>query len=279
MTLEKFTKRDFDEEDHAAVVAWRNELIALGHIYRYRSLAGEGFARIYDLVTRSDLFFPSYPELNDPFDGRVLPNADGTDAEKREHIVDFLTEDGRPLDTAAENTIRAFLALGPASQAERILKVHEEQMKQMGVACFSAAGDDIPMWAYYADSHRGVCLRFRGLLLTGLPECTPAIKVVYKDAYPDVSFFKATRFRRVVTLVDTKATAWSHEKEWRIVRTSGRGPAAFDPAALDGIILGCEIKPADERRLKDLCARVRPDLEVLKTSPAHRAFRLDMAPA
>lgn len=272
---QRFTRRDSNEKDTAAIEAWRKELEELGHLFRYRSLRGEGFSRIYDIVARSELFFPTYPELNDPFDGRVWPTTDGTDAEKRAHMVDFFTGAGQALDAAAEEQIAAFLALTPDEQRERILTAHREGTANMGVVCFSATGTDIPMWAYYADSHRGVCLRFRGQLLLGLEGCSPPIKVEYKDSYPAVSFFRGSRFERGVALTDTKASAWTHEKEWRIVRHAGRGPAAFNPAALDGIILGCGISGSDEARLKDLCARARPDLELLKTRPADREFLLD----
>jgi hypothetical protein len=47
-------------------------------------------------------------------------------------------------------------------------------------------GDILSMWAYYADSHKGVCLKYDFSLLL--------------------------EFETV-----TKAVAWSHEQEWRII--------------------------------------------------------------
>jgi hypothetical protein len=152
-------------------------------------------------------------------------------------------------------------------------------MDKLGVACFSEPPDDIPMWAYYADSQRGVCLRFVAPLLLKWEGCLPPIPVSYLPEYPEVQFYQDTVFDRTRLTVGAKAKVWEHEREWRIVRSAGRGPHRFDPAALDGIILGCGVSERNEERIRKLVAQRDPPIDVLRARPAERAFKLDIVPA
>src|SRR5215471_10652627 len=97
------------------------------------------------------------------------------------------------------------------------------------------------MWAYYADDHEGVCLRFQGTPLSTLAGCLPPLRVNYATEFPAVPFYDSTLFRQAQALIATKSEAWKHEREWRIVRHQGHGEVAFPPEALDGVILGCRV--------------------------------------
>jgi len=271
-----FKPRDATAEDWATMQAWVEQLVKLDHLYTYKSLRGEGFARVYDIVTRSQFYFSGFTGFNDPFDGQVWPNYDGTDAEKRALMVDAHADSGQPLDEAK---IMAFLALPTDEQSRRAHSVHVESSASRGVACFTEKETDLPMWAYYADSHRGVCLRFRSpMLLEWRAGLFPPIPVTYSDHYPDVSLYRDTRFKRIRAEVGTKAEVWRHEREWRIVR-QGAGYVPIDPAALDGVILGCRIGGEEEARVKDMLARREPTVELLRAEPAEREFKLDIRPA
>jgi hypothetical protein len=80
-------------------------------------------------------------------------------------------------------------------------------------------------------------------------------------------------------MVATKAKVWKHEREWRIVRDDGARTYDFDPAALDGIILGCRISARDERRVRDVVARRTPRIELLKAVQDEKVFKLKIVPA
>jgi 2-phosphoglycerate kinase len=71
-----------------------------------------------------------------------------------------------------------------------------------------------------------------------------------------------------------KAKVWCHEREWRIVRTAEAGLVPLDPEALDGVILGCKMKPEDRTRIVDALARRSPQIELLRADAAPREFKL-----
>lgn len=72
------------------------------------------------------------------------------------------------------------------------------------VRCFSEKVDSIPMWAYYANNHRGCCVRFDTSLLN---------KEISENIFPIQ--YKNERSNELMHYVKSKE--WEHEKEWRII--------------------------------------------------------------
>lgn len=275
-----FTERDVTQEDSANVQEWGERLEQLDHIYRYIGVRGERFAWFYDLALRSLLHFPPYAKLNDPFDGSVQFIYGGTEQEIRAFWKGRISEHGKALDSEALAKIQGFVdGRDDPAVHKQMRDIQAEETAKLGVACFSETPDDLPMWGYYADAHQGVCLRFRAPLLLGWEDCTPPMPVTYDDDYPKVAFYRDSRSRRGGAVMATKAKVWCHEREWRIVRRAGGGSVPFNPAALDGVIMGCMMSDEDEARVKDVRARRTPHVELLKVHMAERSFKLVIRPA
>ncbi len=275
-----FTARDRSKEDAATVSAWGERLERLGHLYRYASLAGEGMIRFERLVLQSEIYFAPFRQLNDPFDGAVqLIFDDATEKQVKDYWVEWFAEEGRVPNKEDDAKIDYFVghARDPDAHA-RLQAIHNEEIAKLGVRCFSEPPDDLPMWGYYADSHRGVCLRFRAPLLQGWENCVPPMRVTYEVAYPKASFYLDTRFKRIRATVATKAEVWSHESEWRMIRTP-YGVMQFNPDSLDGVIMGCRIEVDAEKRVRAVLARRERRIELLKCHTARDEFRLDIRPA
>ena len=156
-----FTERDFTRKDSALVERWRKRLYGLGHLYRYVSLEGRRLGWFEDVVLRCKLQFSGFRGFNDPFDGAVELDYSGTEQEIRTFWTEHLRERGVPLDDAARARIDYFVAgaIDPAVHRE-LRAAYAAEVAQLGVVCMSEPPDDLPMWGYYADSHRGACLRF-----------------------------------------------------------------------------------------------------------------------
>lgn len=257
----------------ATLAEWGRRVELLDHLYRYRSLRGEGFGRLYDVTVRSELFFSSYAKLNDPFDGGVWPTPEGTEQEKRAFWERRVRE-----GVATQAQVDHLITLSPDDERKLMRDRIGEEVATYGVSCLSEIPDDLPMWAYYADSHMGICLRFRVPSLVGWDD-SMLMPLTYLVDYPAFAFYRVSGFRRTQLLVAMKAKVWEHEREWRIVRHAGLGPVQFDPGALDGVILGCRVSPDDEARVKDLVARRKPKIELLRAVPAEREFKLNIQPA
>jgi hypothetical protein len=272
---------DTTEEDAATIADWSARLERLPHLYRYASIRGARFDWFRNLTLGSTLYFPSFKDLNDPFEGRVRPIADGTPEEIRAFWErSQYTERGLVIDADARAEIERAVALPPHEAQRRMYETYEKESAKAGIACFSERQDDLPMWSYYADAHRGVCLRFLTAHFWNPPlaGCFAPAPVTYGE-YPIISFFRGSRFSHSTAMGWTKAECWEHEREWRILRhEGGPGLVPFDPAALDGVIMGCRMSDEDEARVRDVLSRRDPRPELLKARPAAREFKLVVEP-
>ena len=83
------------------------------------------------------------------------------------------------------------------------------------IACFSENKDSIPMWAYYANNHQGICLEYDVQSLTGdnakLKEAF--CKVHYSEYRPRDIDVDDGRNRALIV----KGSQWAHEHEWRLI--------------------------------------------------------------
>lgn len=78
------------------------------------------------------------------------------------------------------------------------------------ICCFAEEYDSIPLWAYYASSHKGVCIEYD---ISSMPNG-------YADYIFPVTYSSHRPNDNYSTISDsyfTKSDSWSHEKEWRIV--------------------------------------------------------------
>jgi hypothetical protein len=275
-----FTERDFTKKDKALIGKWGARLEHLGHLHRYISLRDdERFGWFENVVLGSKLHFSSFKGFNDPFDGAVQLTYDGTEQEIRRFWAEHLDEIGQPLDAGMQAKIDWFVAGANEPKVHEALRAeHAKEVAKRGVLCMSEPPDHFPMWGYYADSHRGVCLRFHVWGLLGWKDCFPPIRMNYENEYPVVSFYRDSRFRRGQVTIATKAKVWKHEAEWRMI-SDALGYVSFPPEALAAVIMGSGIDPAVEKRVREVVSKRTPRIELLKAHLGDRKYRLDTLPA
>jgi hypothetical protein len=143
------------------------------------------------------------------------------------------------------------------------------------ILCLSELNDITPMWFGYADEYKGVVLEFSPVDELGSAFLS-ARPVVYQDTLPAIADVNSwvncalgqgglTYEYLFTEYLYVKTTAWSYEKEWRIVMLGARpgesgffGDYAFDPRDLTGIYFGSRC-PEDDRL--DLLALLSHGLE------------------
>jgi hypothetical protein len=251
-----------EREDRTLIRDWEERLAALEHLHRFVSIRGERFEWFRDVVLASRLYFPTFEKLNDPLDGSIFPTDVGTasDQLKRKVWRRIQKENGLVEDDAAIDRI---LALPIEEQRRRIHDAHAEGNSKLGVLSLCEAVDNVLMWAYYADGHRGLCLRFHSRSLVGLRECYGPIPVEYvaKPVLPD--FYQDAWFKRSRVMIGTKTMDWGNEREWRIVRRIGDERSEFDPAALAAVIMGDRVTSDNESLVRQVVAQ-RPGVQLLR---------------
>jgi hypothetical protein len=109
----------------------------------------------------------------------------------------------------------------------------------IGLLSLSEVKDDILMWGFYANGHRGVCLEF--LASSTTPFFGRTLPVQYEEKYPLVNFFDSTPEEQIGTVLLTKSSHWKYEKEWRIIERRGFGVYDYPPELLTAVILGAEM--------------------------------------
>jgi len=121
-------------------------------------------------------------------------------------------------------------------------KIRELKVYSKGVSCFSEIFDDLLMWAYYADGHRGFCLEFD----TSYEPFSILHKVNYVSKAPKIDsnkIFTETSDHSGITeaYLATKYKDWAHEKEWRVIHMKKNFEFILKPNAVSGLYFGSEI--------------------------------------
>ena len=141
------------------------------------------------LGDKEQLYFASRKELNDPFE-----------------LVGEIKVVSSSIWHVAAKDVQNFLN-----------KLSEGVKDKIGVFCCSAVCDDITMWGYYADGHKGCCLE---LDQTADPDFFHGIKAVsYNNVRPSAAYDPSKPVGVPINdFLFHKASCWVHEKEYRIVR-------------------------------------------------------------
>lgn len=176
--------------------------------------------------------------------------------------------------------------LGPAfdegfsKMVEILPSVNSEAAKHLEdikILCLTVRPDNNLMWSHYADSHRGVVLRFRSIPALDTPYGL-AKPINYVHAVPPLVseqeladiFAGAGTFEKagiVDRAIYTKSSEWAYEEEWRLSSGGGRRPGElfedvpFGWNELDGLIFG--LRTSDENRdALGTLARQYPNVQI-----------------
>ena len=146
----------------------------------------------------------------------------------------------------------------------------KDMVPTLRVLCLSELYDVTPMWAHYAEQHKGVVLEFSAVeeLDSAFLVARP---VVYQDTPPSVADPEAwvscmlgqggTTYWDLFTEYQyVKTNQWSYEKEWRIASWARPGEKGlfgvygFHPDELTGIYFGSKCSAEDRSDLLALLA-------------------------
>lgn len=214
--------------------------------YKYRKFSNSDGTDIHprckDIIERNSLYFASRDSFNDPFDFNFqISIDDATDSQIEELCRNILIDrfgpslspqDSLNFHTKAKND-RSWLFNNIRSNAISI-------KKDTGICCFNATSDNILLWSYYADHHRGVCFKFD--ILRDLEFFQTPLEMKYQEEYPTLTIPDLISDRLQEKLC-AKAKIWFHEEEYRLIKYNKFEHQPFKKEALVEVIFGCN---ADE---------------------------------
>ena len=216
-------------------------------LYRYRALgrppAGKADPNSIEEVTfrRAALYFPSRTQFNDPFDCIMPDMSDISDDKFRELMIKRAKEEFQERsESEREVYAEEMYSLGRA----KIEEILQQFADNLGVLSFSSKADNAPMWAHYANNHKGMCLEFdtRDPLFQTVRPITysaKALKYVPGDHSGNAEAFLLTKERR-----------WRYEDEWRVIGPKAKTLYPFKPESLTKLIFGASCADPDIEKVK-----------------------------
>jgi len=248
-------------------------IVESGHVPRYLYKYRDDGEYSKKIIKNKALWYPRPLTFNDPFDCQLE-----FDTKAELHSIErFLRINNKKMSKDELRTRALYYYKNPKILYDAINRGAKNSFNNHGLCCFTIDPANILMWSYYANSHRGMCLKF-DLLADPVAFFIP-LKVDYVQEYPYWNHIKGDNNASVTKLASTKAKQWEHEQEYRILKFRKSGSHSFDGSALQEIIFGCQ---ASAPFIKDVQALAKTaDMEHIIFSKAHVSkteFKLEIKP-
>lgn len=214
------------------------------YFYKYRSMQ-----HALDIIRTGELKFSTIDEFKDPFDGMGNWSLECSDEECNRSIDAFISRLSADMPGEIKEEFADELRRNVGMQQMYAAKAIETMRANAGIFCMSPIYDDIIMWSYYADSHRGACLKLDILqdteLFSGLNQ------VVYCKQMPAGNVLDAREASRLFwEAITTKHQDWYYEQEARVVHHRKNGFLPFNKKVLTEVLFGVYTTPDDVDEVK-----------------------------
>ena len=213
------------------------------HLYKYRA-DDRGTDSIF---CENTIYFSPPSNFNDPFDCQLVVDTINT----RQEIEDWIKDISPELKTKSKFLKQQVdkLCANPDELHMFINNSIVDIMSKTGVSCFSKSSNNLLMWSHYANSHKGLCLKFDSIQDRDLFD-TPK-RVNYSKNYPIYNHLRDGP-NYIDLLLSTKSKHWKYEKEWRLFKPDGVGAHRFKKEALIEIVFGCRADNSFIKKIKTL---------------------------
>ena len=246
-------------------------------LYKYRSLSPpetRGFT--LDIIRNNEIHFASSSSFNDPFESKFALRVGATPQQRLTYWTNGFRNAGQSQQNAealAQQYNTRFEQYPDDFHEAEFGKILEEEIpQQAALLSLSTRPDDLLMWAHYASSHEGICLKFA--VSVEQPFFTVAQEVEYSHDYPEFNYFTSTSEEKLNKSVLTKSNHWKYEAEYRIIDPGGApGCRSFHPALLAGVILGADISDPDR---DDVIALVGDRAPIYRAELDRSQFRINI---
>lgn len=231
-------------------------------LYKYKSLAGGLRHHVRDLIVNQALYFPSPAQLNDPFECKPHIKTVSTPEQQRRKLAGIVKR-----NTNMSRAERRAQLSGKASRqaAASLARASGGSLDSVGIYSLTSLPRDLLMWPHYADTHRGVCVRFDTDAFERAGLCP--FPVEYAEQRPAVDPILATADDWVSKAVLTKGTPWAYEREWRLVEIRGAEKVVhLAVPTINGVLLGANISPDDQAEVLQWVKDAKREIRVAKAS-------------
>ncbi|MCK4447973.1 MAG: DUF2971 domain-containing protein [Candidatus Marinimicrobia bacterium] len=224
---------------------------------------------LYDGINNSEIWFSNPTDFNDPFDCDININMKGTNQKEiQEYFQKYLSKSITNREKHLVQNLNQITIL----EFENLINIVSKRIiNRKGVACFLSSKRNLLMWSHYADSHKGVCLKFS--IKEDLDFFSPAKKVNYENDYPKYNYLQQ-RNDFVKYMFFTKSKDWEYEGEVRVFKNKS-GNYKFKKEALKELIFGCRTSPKDIKTITILIKNLYPNASLKIAKKKKSSFGLD----
>jgi Protein of unknown function (DUF2971) len=198
-----------------------------------------------DSIKHGEFWFSSPTKFNDPIDCGISLNTYGNTPLFATILANGLSKIGQATGATIRNPLQkesiaesvqelasVFITnndalgseLSEAAQDQAAYKSLKEKFASSGILSLSELGDNILMWSHYAQQHKGICIEFERNSSNFLGNQLYTLPVRYSIKAPIInakSYRHATKDEQnemELSLVLTKASDWTYEREWRAIK-------------------------------------------------------------
>jgi len=223
------------------------------YIFRFR----QNTERTIEEIAENYIYFPDRESLNDPFDSSpdlvyLTKNPEAT-SKLYQLVSEGIT------DKAVKKHFDSKYDL------DKLQEFAHEKVKdfilEFGVACFSMYYMNLPLWANYANDHKGVCLQFDSDIDKDFFSVLGPVS--YVEDLTKLEFSPIIEDSDMGKIFYRKAISWSYEKEVRLVK-GFKGKANYNKRALRNVILGYNSDDAFRDKIVEAVNKNHEDVGVYK---------------
>lgn len=235
------------------------------YVYRYSKIS----KHLYESLINSEIWFASPASFNDPFDSQYDDQTKWDEDSARIFIEETININCERIDP--ELIVRKFHEdpdFFPFFVSESI----KHFLIKKGLCCFSSNPKKILMWSHYADSHRGVCIKFDISKDVNLFEFTQRIN--YSWRYPKFDYIKDRKKEKELAVrLFAKSRHWEYEEEIRTIKTKP-GLYGFNKECLKEIIFGMNSNTKEIIALKQIVESNYNNVKFKKVQFKKNSFKI-----
>ncbi|EOY5377833.1 DUF2971 domain-containing protein [Cronobacter dublinensis] len=143
-------------------------------------------------------------------------------------------------------------------------------LREWSVTCFSSSPFILPLWAHYADNHKGCVLEFKvtkeinDYIVAGLDknhmddEVIYPLSVIYSKKRPRSYDADGNITEKLAQqMILTKDEAWSYEKELRSFKNKAQGAYPFRKDQLHRVYCGLKMEEVAKQKIHEAVRHYR----------------------
>lgn len=253
-------------------------------LYKYSGVSGPRLDWIRRLLLDSELYFAPPSSFNDPIDCRIPLHYNASPLKIEQYWRSFVRTQfpGTPM-REHKARIRELInqSRTPQGRADLNKAFLQQVLDKNGIVCLGNRPNNMLMWSYYAGGHEGIAIEFNMTPehLYAIREQYFIVEVKYCHDFPRINRYECPEPEVVRRVFETKAAAWMHEGEWRIVLVDQVGYVRIPPAIIGAVILGLRIDAKSEEQIRRWVEERSVPTKLLRVQNVSDSFELEVLPA